>query len=130
MDFLRWLFSGIVLSASIVVAGVVGNGFAFMSQAEAGSGDAQFHMGIVNIERAYKLSRAEIAVALDGLLSATELDIEGSDEVAPALELYRNDGFGFADLMIVAAARRAGVAEMVTFDRKAARLPGARLLGK
>jgi hypothetical protein len=61
MDFLRWLFSGIVLSASIVVAGVVGNGFAFMSQAEAGSGDAQFHMGIVNIERAYKLTEFDVS---------------------------------------------------------------------
>ena len=80
------------------------------------------------LERAYRVGRAEIAVALDGLLSATELDIEGSDEVAPALELYRNDGFGFADLMIVAAARRAGANELVTFDRKAARLPRVRLL--
>ncbi len=80
------------------------------------------------LERAYRLGRAEIAVALDGLLSATELNIEGSDEFALALELYRNDGFGFADLMIAAAARRAGANELVTFDRKAARLPGARLL--
>ena len=80
------------------------------------------------LERAYRLGRAEIAVALDGLLSATELNIEGSDEVAPALELYRNDGFGFADLMIAAAARRADAAELVTFDRQAARLPGVRLL--
>jgi predicted nucleic-acid-binding protein len=62
------------------------------------------------------------------LLSATELEVEGSDEVAPALELYRNDGFGFADLMIAAAARRAGATEMVTFDRKAARLPGVHLI--
>jgi predicted nucleic-acid-binding protein len=81
------------------------------------------------LERAYRLGRAEIAVALDGLLSATELDIEGSDEVAPALELYRNNGFGFADLMIAAAARRACANELVTFDRKASRLPGVRLLG-
>ncbi|UYP68537.1 type II toxin-antitoxin system VapC family toxin [Thalassobacter stenotrophicus] len=80
------------------------------------------------LERAYRLSRAEIAVAFDGLLAATELEIEDADEVAPALELYRNDGFGFADLMIVAAARRAGAAGMVTFDRKAARLSGVRLL--
>lgn len=80
------------------------------------------------LERAYRLGRTEIASALDGLLSATELNIEGSDEVAPALELYRNDGFGFADLMIAAAARRAGASELVTFDRKAARLAGVRLL--
>ncbi|WBQ11340.1 type II toxin-antitoxin system VapC family toxin [Hyphomonadaceae bacterium ML37] len=81
------------------------------------------------LERAYRLGRAEIAFALSGLLSATELNIEGSDEVAPALELYRNNGFGFADLMIAAAAQRAGAAEMVTFDRKVAGLPGVRLLG-
>lgn len=82
------------------------------------------------LERAYRLGRAEIAGALDGLLASTELTIEGADEVGPALELYRNDGFGFADLMIAAAARRAGATELVTFDRKAARLPGVRLLGK
>jgi predicted nucleic-acid-binding protein len=81
------------------------------------------------LERAYRLGRAEIAAALDGLLAATELQIEGVDQVGPALELYRNEGFGFADLMIAAAARRAGASELVTFDRKVARLPGVRLLG-
>ena len=81
------------------------------------------------LERAYRLGRAEIAGALDGLLASTELVIEGADEIGPALELYRNDGFGFADLTIAAAARRAGAREVVTFDRKAARLPGMRLLG-
>lgn len=80
------------------------------------------------LERAYRLGRPEIAGALDGLLASTELTIEGADEVGPALERYRNDGFGFADLMIAAAARRAGASELVTFDRKAARLPGVRLL--
>lgn len=81
------------------------------------------------LERAYRLGRAEITAALDGLLAATELQIEGADQVGPALELYRNEGFGFADLMIAAAARRAGASELVTFDRKVARLPGVRLLG-
>lgn len=81
------------------------------------------------LERAYHLGRFEIAVALDGLLTATELEIEAADDVGPALDLYRNDGFGFADLMIAAAARRIGAAELVTFDRKAAKLPNVRLLG-
>jgi predicted nucleic-acid-binding protein len=80
------------------------------------------------LERAYGYQRADIAAAFDGLLSATELLIEDADDIGLALELYRNDGFGFADLMIVAAARRAGAVELVTFDRKAARLPGVRLL--
>lgn len=80
------------------------------------------------LERAYRLARAEIAGAVDGLLASTELVVEDADAIGSALELYRNDGFGFADLMIAAAARRAGAAEVVTFDRKAARLPGVRLL--
>jgi predicted nucleic-acid-binding protein len=80
------------------------------------------------LERAYGYGRAKIAGALDGLLSSTEVRIEAGDDVGSALDLYRNDGFGFADLMIAAAARRAGAAELVTFDRKAARLPGVRLL--
>tara|TARA_R110002072_G_scaffold2173_4_gene18039 strand:- start:4317 stop:4715 length:399 start_codon:yes stop_codon:yes gene_type:complete len=81
------------------------------------------------LERAYRLDRAEIAEVLDGLLASTDLVIEGADQVGPALELYRKEGFGFADLMIDAAARRAGASVVVTFDRKAARLPGMRLLG-
>jgi predicted nucleic-acid-binding protein len=82
------------------------------------------------LERAYRLARAEIAGAIDGLLASTELVVEGADALGAALELYRNDGFGFADLMIAAAARRAGASELLTFDRKAARLPGVRLLGE
>ena len=80
------------------------------------------------LERAYRLDRPRIAGALDGLLSAIELVVEGSDDVAPALELYRNDGFDFADLMIAAAARRAGTSELLTFDKRAARLPNVRML--
>lgn len=80
------------------------------------------------LERAYGHSRAEIAAAVDGLLTATELQVEAADDIGPALELYRNEGFGFADLMIAAASRRGGARELLTFDRKAARLSGVRLL--
>lgn len=80
------------------------------------------------LERAYGYKRSEIGAAIDGLLSATELEIEAADDVGPALELYRANGFGFADLMIAAASRRFGAAELLTFDRKAAQLPGVRLL--
>lgn len=80
------------------------------------------------LERAYGFSRMEIANALDGLLAAIELVIENADDLGLAIELYRNDGYGFADMMIAAAARRAGARELVTFDRKAARLRGVRLL--
>ena len=80
------------------------------------------------LERAYGYARSDIAATLDGLLSSVELVIETGEDVGRAVERYRNEGFGFADLMIAAAARRSGASELVTFDRKAARLPGARLL--
>lgn len=80
------------------------------------------------LERAYGYLRTDIATALDGLLSALELVIEAADDVGQAVERYRNEGFGFADLMIASAAKRAGASELVTFDRKAARLPDVRLL--
>ncbi|MGY6548917.1 MAG: PIN domain-containing protein [Roseinatronobacter sp.] len=81
------------------------------------------------LERAYGHARADIAAALDGLLAATELLVETAEDVGPAVERYRAGGFDFADLMIAAAARRAGARRLVTFDRRAARLPGVALLG-
>jgi predicted nucleic-acid-binding protein len=80
------------------------------------------------LERAYGCSRAEIASALEGVLAAAELEVEASDDVGTVLHAYRDQGFGFADLMIAAAGRRVGAESLVTFDRKAARLPGVELL--
>lgn len=80
------------------------------------------------LERAYRRDRADIAAALEGLLAAPEIVLEGDDEAGAAILLYREAGQGFADLMIAAAARRAGAARLVTFDRLAARLDGVELL--
>jgi predicted nucleic-acid-binding protein len=76
------------------------------------------------LERSYRYERADIARVLEGLLSASELDIEEGDSVGAILQLYEGKGFGFSDLMIRQAARRAGAAALKTFDRKAARLDG------
>jgi len=81
------------------------------------------------LERAYGFGRPEVAGAIEGLLAAPEIAVEAADDVGGALFRYREDGFGFADLMIAAAARRADAIPIVTFDRKAARIPGAALLG-
>lgn len=82
------------------------------------------------LERAYKYARADIARALEGLLSAAELVIEAADDVGAVLQLYEDKGFGFSDLMIRQAALRSGAETLVTFDRKAARLGSVRLLGE
>jgi predicted nucleic-acid-binding protein len=80
------------------------------------------------LERAYGFSRAEVAGALEGLLAATEIEVESSDDTGRTVFQYREEAFGFADLMIAAAARRVDAVPLVTFDRKAARIPGVELL--
>ena len=80
------------------------------------------------LERSYAFGRAEIARSLKGLLAATELVIEEAEDVGAILELYERRGFGFADLMIREAARRAGADAVTTFDRKAAALHGVDFL--
>lgn len=80
------------------------------------------------LERAYGLQRADIARALDGLLEARELVIEAADRAAIAVDRYRKGGPGFADQMIVLAGLGANCRAVVTFDRKAAGLPGMALL--
>lgn len=81
------------------------------------------------LERAYGLPRADIALALDGLLEAQELVIETADSVAVAVDRYRKGGAGFADQMVALAGQGAGCHVTASFDRKAANLPGMRLVG-
>ena len=81
------------------------------------------------LERSYRYERAEIARSLEGLLSASELEIEEGDTVGAILQFYDGKGFGFSDLMIRQAARRAGADVVKTFDRKAARLDGVEWIG-
>ncbi|GGD29945.1 PIN domain-containing protein [Sinisalibacter lacisalsi] len=81
------------------------------------------------LERSYRYERAAIARVLEGLLSASELDIEEGDNVGAILQLYEAKGFGFSDLMIRQAARRAGADGLKTFDKKAARLDGVEWIG-
>ena len=81
------------------------------------------------LERAYKCSRDEIAMVLEELTATEHLVVEASRDVVRCAVRYRESGAGFADLMILAAAERAGADSLCTFDRKAAELDGVILLG-
>ena len=80
------------------------------------------------LERTYRFGRTDIADAVDGLLASREIVVETAGDVATAIAAWRDGEPGFGDRLIAAAARRAGASELVTFDRKAATLPGSRLL--
>ena len=64
--------------------------------------------------------------AIAFFLYATNLN---SDDVAAAAHRYRRGGADFSDLMILAAAERAGARPLYTFDRGLGRMDGAVLLG-
>lgn len=100
-----------------------------LSQAEPGFVCREVLVELVWVlERAYRLPRADIARALDGLLEAQELAIEAADRAAVATDRYRKGGAGFADQMVALAGQGAGCLETLTFDRKGAAVPGMRLL--
>ena len=80
------------------------------------------------LERTYGFSRERIAGVLDALIATEELRIEASDDVARAAVRYGRGSAGFSDLMIAAAAQRAGAQALYTFDQKASQIPNATLL--
>lgn len=80
------------------------------------------------LERAYGLSREDIADALEQLVSTDVLVIEAGADVAQAAFSYGTGSTGFSDLMILAAAERSNALPLHTFDRKAVRQEGVTLL--
>ena len=80
------------------------------------------------LKRAYDYSRAQIAAILKELLITETLVFEVADDVARAAFRYSDGEAEFSDLMIMAAARRAGIRSLHTLDRKLSRLEGAVLL--
>lgn len=76
------------------------------------------------LERAYGLSGPEIAAAVERTLQAEILVIESEQEVFAAMTILREGRGSFADALIGALGARAGCSRTLTFDLKAARLPG------
>ena len=82
------------------------------------------------LQRAYGFSRGRIAGVLDELVATRELVFEAGGDAARAAYMYRQSGAGFADLMIAAAAERAGAYPLYTFDRRASQIDGTVLLSE
>ena len=80
------------------------------------------------LDRAYGLTAQEIATAVEGLLQVEVLVIENEQEVFTAMLALKLGKGTFADALIAELATRAGCTRTLTFDRKAARLPGFELV--
>ena len=103
--------------------------FADLSEARPGFIGREVLLELVWVlQRAYRIDRQAICDALEGLLDAPEITLEDPDSAGWAIARFRAGHGDFADLMIVAAARRAGCAELATFDRNAGRIAGVGLV--
>ena len=80
------------------------------------------------LAKAYGFTRDRIAAAIEQLLETTQLDVESPNDVTAAIKDYRNGTADFADCLLMRANVTAGCTHTVTFDRKAAKLTGFRLL--
>ena len=81
------------------------------------------------LSAAYGRSAAEIATAVDMLLSHQQLAIDAPDTVAAALATFRErPSLGFSDCLILEIARKAGHLPLGTFDRSLGRVNGAQRL--
>lgn len=79
------------------------------------------------LTRAYKTDKSSVTAILYGLLDSKEIVVERSDIVRRALR-RAVDGADVAGALISELGAEAGCSTAVTFDRKAAKLAGMRLL--
>jgi len=80
------------------------------------------------LTRSYSLSRQEVAGDIQRILSADVFVVEHLQYVFAAMEMLKDGSADFSDALVGFLAGHAGCAHTVTFDRKAARLPGFKLL--
>ena len=80
------------------------------------------------LAKAYGFTRDSIAAAIEQLLETTQLDVESPSDVTAAIKDYRNGTADFADCLLTRANVTAGCTHTITFDRKAAKLQGFKLL--
>lgn len=72
----------------------------------------------------YGMRRNAALPVLRAALEARELSFEDEPAIEEALHVWSDSPCGFADCLIAAHNRRVGCSTTLTFDAKAARLPG------
>ncbi len=80
------------------------------------------------LDSAYGRARGDIIAALEDVRRMPVFELEAADVVERTLAEARASRGDLADLLIRCSAQAGGSAEVLTFDQRAARLPGFRLL--
>ena len=82
------------------------------------------------LRASFEYAKDEVMKALSSLFSAAELSFESERALEVALQLYRNGTADFADCLHIALAAQAGESPLWTFDRRAAKVSGAQMMGR
>ncbi|GMU73251.1 MAG: PIN domain-containing protein [Burkholderiales bacterium] len=75
----------------------------------------------------YGVAKPAIATAFSGLLDSNDVLVEDEASVEEALHLWTDSVADFADCLIAARHRALGCTATISFDARAAKLPGVRL---
>jgi predicted nucleic-acid-binding protein len=76
----------------------------------------------------FLFEKLQVVSLMSSLLSTKELLFESEASIEIALELFRNHSADFADCLHIALAHTAGQSPLWTFDKSAAKIPGAQIL--
>src|SRR4051812_37928444 len=80
------------------------------------------------LRKAYKYTKEDLIKVLNAMRQTRGLLIEDEPVFDEALSPYETSAAGFADCLLVARNRSAGVMDTYTFDERAAKLDGFHLL--
>ncbi len=75
-------------------------------------------------------AKDEVMEVMSSLFSAAELTFESERALEVALQLYREGSADFADCLHIALVAQAGEMSLWTFDKGAAKVGGAQLIGR
>lgn len=82
------------------------------------------------LRASFEYDKDEVLDALSSLFSAAELSFESERALEVALQLYRTGAADFADCLHIALAAQAGESPLWTFDKRACKVDGARVMGR
>jgi len=75
-----------------------------------------------------RFDKSQLVREFLGLLKTRDVLLEDDGVVAQALDLYQTHNADFAECLMIAQYQRLGCTAMLTFDARAAKLPGGELL--
>ncbi len=77
----------------------------------------------------YQFAKSAVLDAFNALLETQELEFQSENAVEWALHLFRQGSAEFADCLHAGLGAMQGRSPLLTFDQKAAKLPGVELIG-